>query len=185
MSRGDSELAVQLLSVTRGALKLRSPYRIALELARSVENLAGLLQAAAQRLARVHGHILMTAGHMTDADAHDLYACALQSAQATDDQTVQCNVLSGLGKLYLCRSDLEPAQSYPEQAPAPARRAGHRRLEGGALGKLGHALNELGRHAEARERHVESLAIALERGNRRERAASVATSDGSTMRKAK
>jgi tetratricopeptide (TPR) repeat protein len=91
----------------------------------------------------------------------------LNIARELADQSLQCLVLNGLGRLSDYQGHLEDARGFYEAALELARALGDRRLEGGLLGNLGGLHHDHGRLDDARTHYELALALAREVGDRR------------------
>jgi predicted ATPase/class 3 adenylate cyclase len=157
---GQSELAAAALYGAWGALSLRGPFSIGVELAQAVLAMGQLSALASARAQTVLAHALECGGQRAQAAVH--YGLAVQHAQQSSDKSCLATALVRLGCV------LGPA-GKPEldRALALSIEAGDAVLECSALNGLGTLDFEQGRMAQAQVQYEAALALARRIGHRR------------------
>ncbi|MEO5882642.1 MAG: tetratricopeptide repeat protein [Caldimonas sp.] len=125
--RADAVVAVAALERAWAVLKLRGPFRLGVELAAVVMEMANLTPKSAARSRRVAGRALEACGRV--AEARETLEAALASAREAGDRRSEGQVLSDAGFLLAEEGRIEPASGYLAAALEIARELGDPVLE--------------------------------------------------------
>ena len=163
--QGDGDVATRALEGAWGALLLRGPYRVAVELAARMHAIGALSGVALMRLCRVEGRALMATGRM--ADARRQLEAAMTMALDSQDKRTQAGVSAALAELHLQEGQAERALERYTQALETAKQAGEKPLQCNAMSGIGTCHEYLGQYQEAAHFYEAALGVARESGNRR------------------
>jgi predicted ATPase/class 3 adenylate cyclase/Tfp pilus assembly protein PilF len=165
VARGDAETAARALELAWQGLKLRGPFRTAVELASIVDRIEPARAVVAARVNVVAGEALQYCGKISDAKGR--LEAALESARAVGDRTCECRALAQLGPLALQEGSVDAMRACLEAARAHADTLGERKLQGNTHNGLGQLNAIIGRPGEAREHYEQALLLAREARDRR------------------
>ena len=164
-ARGAAEETAGALEGAWAALRLRGPFRVAVELASVVSSTPGLGAAARAIVEWVAGNALDASGRVAEARTHLETALAL--AREARDARCEARVLASLADLHTRDGHMEEARAFHTHALALARELGDRDLECKVLNGLGTLDGRLGRLEESRAHYEAALALARKMGDRR------------------
>jgi predicted ATPase/class 3 adenylate cyclase len=163
-ARGDADTAARALERAWVGLKLRGPFRTAVDLASSVDDQA-LNPAVAARVNVVAGEALHYSGK--SADARVRLEASLASARSAGDRKCECEALLQLGYLARQEGNVDAMRACLEAAAVIADALGDRKLHGNARNGLGQLNAIVGRPREARAHYEQALVLAREARDRR------------------
>ncbi len=158
------EVAIGALFGAWAALKLRGPFRVVVELARTVRAMPGLAGAAAARADWVMGWALKACGD--SAQAERFLLSSLAAAREAGDGHCERQVLMYLGEVH-AHGRMDEARAEFEAALALAREAADAALECECCNGLGSLELNLGRLDEARIHYDAALHTARHAQDRR------------------
>jgi predicted ATPase/class 3 adenylate cyclase/Tfp pilus assembly protein PilF len=159
-ARGDTETVARTLEHAWAGLRLRGPYRTAVELASFVEGAAPPTPVLSARVNIVAGDALQFCGKSSDARAR--LDAALAIARAIGDRRCECNALIYLSVLDSFEGNPESMGACLEAALSIAARLDDRRLLSGARNGLGQLETILGRPDKARAHYEQAMSSARE-----------------------
>ncbi|HTQ01377.1 MAG TPA: tetratricopeptide repeat protein, partial [Casimicrobiaceae bacterium] len=165
VARGDAEAATRTLVRAWAGLKLRGPFRTAVDLASRVEGGKSLDRRGAARVNVVAGEALQYCAKSSEARAR--LEASLASARAVGDSACECDALIHLGFLARQEGDVEAMQTCLDAALAVADESDDRRLQGNARNGLGQLNAIVGRLPQARAQYEQALILAREARDRR------------------
>jgi predicted ATPase/Tfp pilus assembly protein PilF len=161
----DAQLAARALIGAWSGLKLRGPYRLAVELAMQVRDLHPADTITGAWVQWVEASALRAIGRSEDAET--LLTAAQVEARQADDKDCQTRVLIGLGEICIATGRMPLARRHLQAALELARDSGYRILEGEALSSLGSLCDFQGEVQDAGRYYEESLKVARSVNNRR------------------
>ncbi|MEP7102768.1 MAG: tetratricopeptide repeat protein, partial [Burkholderiales bacterium] len=164
-ARGDSEVAALALDSAWFGLKLRGPFRVALELAEKVRATPQLSETATVTLDCVSGKAAMATGDMAQARLR-LEAAAARAASGSS-AIDQARALGALGELHVHEGRFEEARACYARTLAAAKASDDASIQCGALSGLGVCAECLGDATAAQTLFLQVLAIARETEDRR------------------
>ena len=164
-SRGDVDIAVKALVGSWRALKLRGPYKVAVELAEAISITTCLSASSKEVLAVTHGRILMTVGRTVEARSQ--FEAAICLTQTIDDPSALPRALSHLAELEIHEGKIEEARIKYAEALRSAQALEDQSFLCDVLSGLGNCHHYLGQFEQARMHHERALIAARESGDRR------------------
>ena len=164
-ARGDGDVAAQALDGALGALALRGPFKLGVELAAKVRALPGLTAVALGLANRVEGRALMSTGRM--AEARLVFEAAIAAAQESEDPDHQVRALGDLAELHIHEGQMEDARQRYTQALEASKALADRTRECTLLSGLGSCHEYLGEFDIAAVQYEAALKIARACGDRR------------------
>ncbi len=164
-ARGEGEVAAQVLAGAWGGLKLRGPFRVAIELAAGVRAIPGLPARELVVVNCIGARASMSVGRMSDARAQ--LEAAITLAIDTDDQLGQVRALGNLGELHVHEGRIADARRCYSQSLVGARALSHRSFECDALSGLGSCHEYSGEIDDAQQHFEAALLIARGADDRR------------------
>jgi predicted ATPase/class 3 adenylate cyclase/Tfp pilus assembly protein PilF len=159
-ARGDAETAARTLEHAWAGLRLRGPFRTAMELAAFVEEAAPRNPVLSARVNIVAGNALLYGGKSSD--AHARLDAALAIARDIGDRRCECNALIDLAFLESLGGNPQSMGAYLEAAISVAHVLDDRRLLGNAQNGMGQLEAILGRLDKARAHFEQALISARE-----------------------
>ena len=162
---GDAPTAVGALENAWAALRLRGPFRAAIELAGTVRAGPDLAPAEQARAERVAGAALDAAGQTPEARLR--FEAALSLARQAGDRRCEALALGNLGDLYRNEGRMDEGRAHLTAALALACEFNDRTLQCQLHNGLGTLNFEMGRLDAAGGEYESALAIARELGDRR------------------
>lgn len=163
-ARGAARDAVAILQGAWAAIRLRGPYRVALELAFLVRAMELEDDRARAHVELIAGNAFAQSGKTKDARAH--LQAALAFARRARDQKCEAGALSSLGWLDVNEGQMHDAQANLEAALALGRTV-DRVIEWEARNGLGSLCEAQGRIDEARHHFQAALEVSRALGDRR------------------
>jgi predicted ATPase/DNA-binding winged helix-turn-helix (wHTH) protein/Flp pilus assembly protein TadD len=161
----DPQSAVGALALAWEAFLRTGPYRGAVELAESVQSMAGLSGSQRAMVDWVSGMALFSLGRSSEAKPR--FERGLAAARGGGDRRAESLLLRGLGDELAIEGKMDEALVHAREALAIAEAIGDRSLQCNALNRLGAALWRAGRLAAAKESYTKALRLARETGDRR------------------
>jgi predicted ATPase/class 3 adenylate cyclase/Tfp pilus assembly protein PilF len=162
---GDAHVAVGALENAWAALRLRGPFRAAIELAGTVCTAPGLAPGEQARAERIAGAALDAAGQT--AEARLRFEAALSLARQAGDRHCEALALGNLGNLHRNEGRMDEGRAHLTAALAMACAIKDRSLQCELHNGLGNLNFAMGRLDEAGVEYESALAIARELGDRR------------------
>ena len=163
--RRDGEIAASALVGAWERLKLRGPYRVAIDLAAQVGAVPAMSDAASTLLQQTTGRILVTAGRGAEARVH--LEAALATATRLGDRRAELQTAGSLAEVDVYDGRMADAARRYEQALAGARDLADRTAECGFLNGLGMCREFLGDLDAAALFFEAGLTVARASGDRR------------------
>ena len=161
----DPQPAVGALVLAWEAFLRTGPYRQAVELAESVQSMAGLNESQRAMVDWVAGMALYTLGR--GGEAKQRFERGLATARNAGDRRAESLLLRGLADELAIEGSIEEALAHAGEALAIAEALGDRSLQCNALNRLGAALWRAGRLGAAKESYTKALHVARDTGDRR------------------
>ena len=162
---GDAKAAVGALCGAWAALKLCGPFRGAVELAQTVDQMSGLGPTEQAMLDWVAGSALYMLGR--GEEARPRLEAGLKAAQAARNRRSEALLLCALADHLTTEGRTDDAHCRLVRALTLARELGSVALECKALNGLGALFNDLGHLEQARTQYEGALALARSMGDRR------------------
>jgi len=163
--RGDAEVAVATLERAWSVLRLRGPFRVAVELATAVSGMVGLDTRSAAHAHRVAGRALEFCGRV--AEARETLDAALDAARQAGDRRCEGQLLCDAGFLLAEEGRIESSGEYLQAAFAIARELDDQVLECDALRSTAILQLHTGRLTDALAHGERALAISRQIGESR------------------
>jgi predicted ATPase/class 3 adenylate cyclase len=164
-ARGDVDVAARALERSWSALRLRGPFRAAVELASVVESIARSDPAAAARVSWVAGGALDACGKYSEACTR--LEASIEAARAVGDRAGECRARISLGGCLREIGNLEASRTSLDAALAVASELDDSNLRGRARNNLGSLDAANGRLAEACTHYEQALLLTRRSGDRR------------------
>ena len=162
---GDGDVAARALDGAWGALTLRGPFKLGVELAARVRAISGLPAVALSLVNRVEGRALMATGRM--AEARLVFDAAIGAAQEGDDRECRVRALGDLAELHIHEGHMEDARQRYTEALEASKVLPDRTRECALLSGLGSCHEYLGEFDIAAVHYEQALKIARASGERR------------------
>ena len=163
--RGEGEVAARALEGAWGALTLRGPFKIGVELAAEVRTIPDLPHTAMTILNHVNGRALMATGRM--AEARSQFESAIPVAEKVENREYLLRALGSLAELHVHEGRLEEARHRYSDAIVAAKELGDRSLQCIFLSGLGNCYEYLGQFENAAHHYEAALRVARESSDRR------------------
>jgi class 3 adenylate cyclase/predicted ATPase/Tfp pilus assembly protein PilF len=163
-ARGDVETAVRALEGAWMGLSLRGPFKVGVELASAVGDIAGLGAAAAARTKYVAGSALRAFGK--SAEAYAQFEASVAGAHEVGDRHCEGNALIKLGVMDYNDARYGSARAHLEAALAIACELNDRRMQSDAHKALGSVDWYMERVSMAQGHYELALTLAREAGDR-------------------
>ena len=162
---GDGAAAVGTLEGAWAALRLRGPFALGVELAKSVAALPGLDTGLRARVDAIAAWALRTSGRVPE--AKPCFESALHSARAAADGATEALILALMGDLHVNEGRIDEARAALQHAGVIAERLDARLLLCQIQASLGNLEDYLGHLDEAATRYEQLLSMAQALGHQR------------------
>ncbi|MEP7294975.1 MAG: tetratricopeptide repeat protein [Burkholderiales bacterium] len=165
VARGDGLVATNALDGAWGALKLRGPFSVGIELASTVRSMPGLPTELAAVTGRIRGCALLFSGRIDEA-RRQLESATLEASEVSD-RSLLAQLSADLAELWMREGNIAQALMYFEHALAGCAELDKSSVKCSALSGLGTCREYLG-DLDAAQRHYEqALTVARETRERR------------------
>ncbi len=164
-THGDTQSAVRAMDGAWAALKLRGPFRAAVDVAADIGNMPGLQAQERAVVSWVAGSALYASGHGTLARSH--FDAGLGYARAAGDRRSEIRLLCALSDQLTAQGMMDDAFAELTKALALAREVGEPALECNVLNSLGALFDQRAQMSEARTHYELALALARSLADRR------------------